>query len=84
MNFMPLSLIVTVDLIKYLQSKFIQWDASMISRDRGVQAKVNQSSLTDDLGQISHVFSDKTGTITKNRMIFRKMSIGGVCYGKNE
>jgi phospholipid-translocating P-type ATPase (flippase) len=31
---------------------------------------------------ISHVFSDKTGTLTENVMVFRKCSIGGVSFGR--
>jgi P-type E1-E2 ATPase len=38
--------------------------------------------LSEELGQISHVFSDKTGTLTCNDMVFRKMSINGVSYGQ--
>ena len=37
--------------------------------------------LNDELGQVTHVFSDKTGTLTLNYMEFRKMLIGGVTYG---
>ena len=32
--------------------------------------------------QVSHVFSDKTGTLTQNVMDFRKCSVGGVSYGR--
>ena len=38
--------------------------------------------LNEELGQISHVFSDKTGTLTCNDMVFRKMSINGFSYGQ--
>lgn len=31
---------------------------------------------------MSHVFSDKTGTLTQNVMDFRKCSVGGVSYGR--
>ncbi|CAN0217381.1 unnamed protein product [Discosporangium mesarthrocarpum] len=38
--------------------------------------------LPRPFGQISHVFSDKTGTLTENIMDFRKCTVGGRSYGK--
>ena len=40
--------------------------------------------LLDELGQVSHIFSDKTGTLTSNLMAFRRLYIGGVQYGIGE
>jgi phospholipid-transporting ATPase len=39
--------------------------------------KVRSMDLNDELGQISHIFSDKTGTLTSNYMEFRKLTVGG-------
>lgn len=38
-------------------------------------------NLNEELGQVSHVFTDKTGTLTCNIMEFRKCSINGFSYG---
>ncbi|KAG7816287.1 hypothetical protein KL942_004445 [Ogataea angusta] len=41
---------------------------------------VRTSSLVEELGQIEYIFSDKTGTLTRNIMEFKTCSIGGRCY----
>ena len=42
------------------------------------------SDLIEELGQIDFVFSDKTGTLTQNKMVFKKCSIGTSTYGQPE
>ena len=39
------------------------------------------SDLIEELGQIDFVFSDKTGTLTQNKMVFRKCSVQNIVYG---
>lgn len=63
-DLMPLTLLVTMDVIRYTQGKMIEWDATMMSVSRGVGAKFHRSALTEELGQVSYIMSDKTGTLT--------------------
>lgn len=37
--------------------------------------------MNEQLGNVSYVFSDKTGTLTKNYMEFKKVAIGNYSYG---
>lgn len=81
-TFIPVSLYVSMSMARYLQSYRMNQDATMIDPATGQPATVRTMTLNEELGQISHVFSDKTGTLTCNHMDFRKMSINGVVYGQ--
>ena len=54
----------------------------MVHPTRGTGAVVQQSGLNDELGRVQFIFSDKTGTLTANQMVFRRMSIKGKVYGQ--
>lgn len=49
--------------------------------ERDQRAVPRSWNIADDLGQIEYIFSDKTGTLTRNVMEFRKCSIGKRSYG---
>ena len=63
-TFIPVSLMVTIEIVKAVQGMFIRCDAEMYSgtKDRG--CTLNTVSLNEELGQVRYVFSDKTGTLT--------------------
>lgn len=80
-NMVPISLLVTVEVVKFAQSMFIAWDICIYDECRDMPTRVQSSNLNEELGQISHIFSDKTGTLTSNVMQFRRFSAGLISYG---
>jgi len=73
----PLSLYVSMEICKAFQKFFMQNDIDMYDENNDVRCRVLTSSLNEELGQVSYVFSDKTGTLTDNIMLFRKMTVAG-------
>ncbi len=79
-NFIPISLLLTLELAHYFQGMFIEWDWMMYYTENDQPAIVQASNLNEELGQVEYVFSDKTGTLTCNQMVFMKFSAGDHRY----
>ncbi|XP_022942468.1 phospholipid-transporting ATPase 3-like [Cucurbita moschata] len=78
----PISLYVSIEMIKFIQStQYINKDLNMFHADSNTPALARTSNLNEELGQVEYIFSDKTGTLTRNLMEFFKCSIGGEIYG---
>ncbi|XP_008803426.2 LOW QUALITY PROTEIN: phospholipid-transporting ATPase 3 [Phoenix dactylifera] len=78
----PISLYVSIEMIKFIQStQFINKDLNMYHAESNTPALARTSNLNEELGQVEYIFSDKTGTLTRNLMEFFKCSIGGEIYG---
>ncbi|GFR91276.1 phospholipid-transporting ATPase [Elysia marginata] len=80
-NLIPISLQVTLEMVKFGQAIFINWDLDMYHAKTNTYANARTSNLNEELGQIKFIFSDKTGTLTQNIMRFSACSIAGVKYG---
>jgi len=77
----PISLYVTIEIIKMVHTFWISGDIDMYYEPRKSSCIVKTWTISDDLGQIEYIFSDKTGTLTQNKMEFRRCTINGKVYG---
>uniref|UniRef100_A0A8D0AL03 Phospholipid-transporting ATPase n=1 Tax=Sander lucioperca TaxID=283035 RepID=A0A8D0AL03_SANLU len=78
----PISLYVSVEIIRLGNSFFIDWDRKMYYPKNDTPAQARTTTLNEELGQIKYIFSDKTGTLTQNIMTFNRCSINGKAYGE--
>ncbi|NXE85783.1 AT8B2 ATPase, partial [Cochlearius cochlearius] len=77
----PISLYVSVEVIRLGHSYFINWDKKMYCAKRRTPAEARTTPPPEELGQVEYIFSDKTGTLTQNIMVFSKCSVNGHSYG---
>nr|CAB3224704.1 probable phospholipid-transporting ATPase IIA [Phallusia mammillata] len=71
----PIGLRVNLDMGKTVYSWFIQRDSNIPG------TVVRSSTIPEELGRINFLLSDKTGTLTQNEMVFKRLHIGTVAYG---
>jgi phospholipid-translocating ATPase len=81
-NLVPISLYISLEIIRSCQVFFIYSDTFMYYEKIDYPCTPKSWNISDDLGQIEYIFSDKTGTLTQNVMEFKKCTINGVPYGE--
>jgi len=70
----PISLRVNLDMGKI----FYSWS---IGRDKDIPGcQARSTTIPEELGRISYLLSDKTGTLTCNVMVFKKLHLGAAAY----
>ncbi|XP_034823898.1 probable phospholipid-transporting ATPase IIB [Maniola hyperantus] len=73
----PISLRVNLEMGKV----FYSWT---IQRDKEIEGTVMRSTtIPEELGRIQYLLADKTGTLTKNEMVFQKLHLGNALFDKN-
>ncbi|KAM9025609.1 putative phospholipid-transporting ATPase IIB isoform 5-T5 [Ara ararauna] len=71
----PISLRVNLDMGKAAYG----W---MIMKDDNIPGTVvRTSTIPEELGRLVYLLTDKTGTLTQNEMIFKRLHLGTVSYG---
>jgi len=83
-HLIPISLYVAMEVVKILQTWFIYFDNILYDSEFKKPTYARTSELIEELGQVEFLFSDKTGTLTINKMEFKSCFIGGVLFGDFE
>ncbi|XP_051154050.1 probable phospholipid-transporting ATPase IA isoform X2 [Leptopilina boulardi] len=79
-NLIPISLQVTLEVVRFVQATFINMDIEMYHAESDTPAMARTSNLNEELGMVSYIFTDKTGTLTKNVMEFKRCTVSGKIY----
>ena len=74
-TFLPTSISLLLAITKIIQSLFIEYLEIPLRKDKNEKMKCYSNELLSELGSVKYIFSDKTGTLTKNQTQFKACSI---------
>ncbi|KAM6475804.1 phospholipid-transporting ATPase VB [Liasis olivaceus] len=80
----PISLYISIELVKLGQVFLIHNDLDLYNEEQDLPIQCRALNITEDLGQVQYIFSDKTGTLTENKMVFRRCTINGKEFSHQE
>ncbi|KAE9417253.1 hypothetical protein Angca_007598, partial [Angiostrongylus cantonensis] len=83
-NLIPISLQVTLEIVRFFQASYINIDVEMYDVNSDSCAVARTSNLNEELGLVKFLMSDKTGTLTRNVMKFKQISVAREIFGDNE
>jgi magnesium-transporting ATPase (P-type) len=81
-NLLPLDMAISLMLAKLMLVWLVNNDYHMVDFERSclegepIGCSVKSLTMLEDFAQINHLFCDKTGTLTKNELVFRVMAVG--------
>lgn len=77
----PISLYVMFEVLELCLAYLVNVDPLMEDPETKMKAVTRSADLMEELGQVDFIFSDKTGTLTANEMVFARASICGIDLG---
>ncbi|SOS76598.1 P-type ATPase, putative [Plasmodium sp. gorilla clade G1] len=75
-SFIPVDLLLIWEVVRLLQGYLINWDNDMYSEKTGRHALSKAGQLLEEMGNVTHIYSDKTGTLTQNVMQLQNIGLG--------
>ena len=92
-NLIPISLFIYLEVLRFFQGIFMMWNDELKSDPKikngkvvkeGISCKVNTFSLNDELGRVQYILSDKTGTLTQNKLQMIGVHVNNFLFGLKE
>lgn len=80
----PLDLAVNIVLVKMFYTLYLEADVEFIDVEKSIEqgqgslvgCSVRNMTKLEDVARIDHIFCDKTGTLTQNKLIFKYLAFG--------